>query len=266
MQDGQVRVGMRLVNRTGGPFESENVVAEIPGRELPEEIVLLGAHLDSWDLGTGANDNGVNSAMVIDVARAMTELSLTPRRTVRFVLFTGEEQGMWGSAGYVRRHAAEMDRHAAVVIADIGSGRIEGFYLNGRQELKDPVDAALEPVAALGPFNHPVEAVDGTDNFDFMISGVPNLIAAQEAAPYLPDYHAESDVLDYVDARQARANAAVISALVWGLAETPRRPAGRQTRDEVEELIREAGLKPVMKSFGQWDDWVSGRRGAYPAD
>jgi len=265
MERSEVRVSLRMDNTTGGPFESDNVIAEIPGRELPEEIVLVGAHLDSWDLGTGANDNGVNSALVIDVARGMTELGLRPRRTIRFALFTGEEQGMWGSAGYVRRHADEMDRHVAVVIADIGSGRIEGFYLNGREELKEPVDAALEPVAALGPFTHPEEAVDGTDNFDFMLSGVPNLIAEQDAAPYLPDYHAESDVLDYVDARKARENAAIISALVWGLAESPRRPAPRQSRSEVEQLIEKAGLEPVMKSFGQWNDWVAGRRGAYPA-
>jgi len=72
------------------------VVAELRGRERPDEIVLIGAHLDSWELGTGAEDNGVNAALVIDVARAMRELRLVPRRTIRFFLFTGEEQGMWG--------------------------------------------------------------------------------------------------------------------------------------------------------------------------
>src|ERR1051326_9003324 len=97
---GDVRVRLRLANKTGGPFQSRNVVAEIKGRERPDEIVLLGAHLDSWDLGTGADDNGANAALVIDAARAIHELKLKPRRTIRFVLFTGEEQGMWGSVGY----------------------------------------------------------------------------------------------------------------------------------------------------------------------
>ena len=83
---------LRLANEVGGPYESRNVVAEIRGRERPNEVVLLGAHLDSWDLGTGAEDNGVNAALVLDVARAFARLSLAPRRTVRFVLFTGEEQ------------------------------------------------------------------------------------------------------------------------------------------------------------------------------
>jgi Zn-dependent M28 family amino/carboxypeptidase len=80
-------VRLHLTNQTGGPYESRNVVAEIKGRERPDEIVVLGAHLDSWDLGAGAEDNGANSVMVIEAAH-----------TIRFVLFTGEEQGMFGSA------------------------------------------------------------------------------------------------------------------------------------------------------------------------
>jgi hypothetical protein len=258
---GEVRVRLELVNETDGAYESKNVVAEIRGREKPDEIVLLGAHLDSWDLGTGAQDNGVNAAMVIDVARAIKQLGLSPRRTIRFVLFTGEEQGMWGSAGYVLRHAAEMDRHVAVVIFDVGSGRTTGFYLNGRQELRKPVDAALGAVAGLGDFDHSLEALDGTDNFDFLLSGVPNLVADQDPLPYLPDYHAESDVFDMVDQREARANAAIASVLVWGLAENPVRPAPRQTRAEVERLLKETKLDEQMKAFGQWDDWMTGHRG-----
>lgn len=100
---GEVRVRLRLDNRTGGAFQSRNVIADIRGREHPEEVVLLGAHLDSWDLGTGADDNGANAALVIDAARAIHALGMKPRRTIRFALFTGEEQGMYGSAGYVQR-------------------------------------------------------------------------------------------------------------------------------------------------------------------
>ncbi|HEY1334929.1 MAG TPA: M28 family peptidase, partial [Myxococcaceae bacterium] len=95
----EVRVHMDVLNRIGPMFDGQNVVAEIRGKDKPEEVVVLGAHLDSWALGTGAEDNGVNAALVIDVARAFKELGLQPRRTVRFVLFSGEEQGMWGSAG-----------------------------------------------------------------------------------------------------------------------------------------------------------------------
>src|SRR6185295_7585011 len=109
--------------------------------------------------------------------------------------------------------------------------------------------------------NHLAEAVDGTDNFDFLLSGVPNVVAAQDWDPYLPDYHAESDTFDKVDPREARANAAIASAVVWGLADAAERPAPRQSRAEVEKLLLDTKLTEQMKAFGQWDDWVAGRRG-----
>jgi carboxypeptidase Q len=195
------------------------------------------------------------------VARGLKELGLVPRRTLRFVLFTGEEQGMWGSAGYVQRHAAELDHHMAVVNFDIGSGRTTGFYLNGHPELRPPLDAALGAVAGLGPFAHSLEAVDLVDTFDFLLSGVPALLANQDVVPYLPDYHAESDVFDKVDGREAKVNAAIATAVVWGLAETPARPAQRQTRGEVEEVLKESRVDEQMKAFGQWEDWLAEKRG-----
>lgn len=258
---GPVRFQFTLTNRTGGPYRSENVVAEIRGRELPNEIVLIGAHLDSWDLGTGANDNGVNAALVIDLARQIKAAGLVPRRTLRFVLFTGEEQGMWGSAGYVQTHRAELDQHKAVVIYDIGSGRTTGFFLNGREELRAPVTNALAAVADLGPFEHPPDGIDGTDNYDFLLSGVPNLVANQDAAPYLPDYHAESDTFDMVDQKEAVRNEAIAAALVWGLAADNSSALTRQSRPQVDALLRATKLDEQMKAFDQWDTWTAGKRG-----
>ena len=258
---GEVRVRLRLANKTGGAFESRNVVAEIRGRERPDEIVLLGAHLDSWDLGTGAEDNGANSAMVIEAARAIQALAVKPRRTIRFVLFTGEEQGMWGSAGYVHRHASEMDKHNAVVVFDMGTGRTSGFFLNGREELRRPLEKALAGVAGLEAGEHLIDGIDGTDNFDFLLSGVPNLVANQDAAPYLPPYHAESDTVDRVNARELRANTALASSLTWWLADTPERFGRRLTREEVKKLLTETKLDAQMKAFAQWDDFEAGRRG-----
>ena len=98
----KVRVRFEMPNHISGPAESENVVAEIRGREKPDEFVLLGAHLDSWDLGTGALDNGCNVALVIDAARVIHASGVIPRRSIRFVLFTGEEQGMLGSWAWAR--------------------------------------------------------------------------------------------------------------------------------------------------------------------
>ena len=259
-EKGPVRVRLTLANETRGPQDSRNVVAEIRGREKPEEIVLLGAHLDSWDLGTGADDNGVNCALVIDTARAFKELGLVPRRTVRFVLFNGEESGMLGSAAYVQRHAAEIGRHVAMITFDTGSGKTSGFYLNGRAELRQPVNEALA-AAGLAATDHSVEGLDGTDNFDFLLSGIPNLVAKQDWDPYLPNYHAESDVVDWVNEREARANAAIAAVLVWGLAERPDPPAPRQSRAEVERLLKDTHLDEQMKAFRQWDAWAAGKRG-----
>jgi len=256
-----VALSLSIDNQIGGPYEARNVVAEIRGSERPNEIVLLGAHLDSWDLGTGANDNGINAALVIDVARGIKSLGIRPRRTIRFVLFTGEEQGMWGSAGYVKTHAAELDQHAAVVIFDIGSGRTEGFYLNGRDELRRTVEEALRPVRGKRVWSNPLDGIDGTDNFDFLLAGVPNLVANQNALPYLPDYHAESDVFDAVDIKEAKNNDGIAAALVWGLANSPNSPLRRQTRGEVEKLLHDTKLDEQMKAFDQWDDWVNGKRG-----
>jgi len=257
----EVRIRLKLASQASGPHQSRNVVAEIRGREKPEEIVLLGAHLDSWDLGTGEEDNGVNACMAIDVARGFTELGLVPRRTLRFVLFTDEEAGMWGSRQYVQQHAAELDHHVAMITFDSGSGRTSGFYLNGRDELRTPVNEALVAVEGLGASSHTLEALDGTDNFDFLLAGVPNLVANQDWNPYLPEYHAASDVFERVNEREAKVNAALASVLTWGLAERPERPAARQTRAEVEQLLKDTKLDEQMKAFGQWDDWVAGRRG-----
>jgi hypothetical protein len=261
---GEVRARMDIANRIGPAFDALNVVAEIRGKEKPEEVVLIGAHLDSWALGTGAEDNGINAALVIDVARAFHQLGLQPRRTVRFVLFSGEEQGMWGSAGYVEKHKAELGKHVGVVIFDVGSGRTNGFSLTGRPELRPIAAAALSLYPGMGAKAHTLEGFDGTDNFDFLLSGVPTYVADQDPAPYLPDYHAESDVPERVNVKEAKRNAGLAATLVWWLASSPQSPPRHQTRAEVEKLLTDAKLVDQMKAFDQWDDWKSGKRGFPP--
>ena len=135
-----------------GEYESHNVIGEIPGSELPDEFVVMGAHLDSWGLGTGANDNGCNVAMLIDIARQMKQLGIQPRRTIRFILWNGEEQSLDGSWRYTQQHADELDGHVMAGSIDIGSGRITGFFTNGRADLLAPVERALTPVSELGPY------------------------------------------------------------------------------------------------------------------
>jgi len=256
----QLVLSLEIENRTGGPWQPQNVVAEIRGRELPDEVVLLGAHLDSWDLGTGALDNGVNCALVVEIARAIAA-GTRPKRTVRFVLFTGEENGLLGSRGYVAAHRAEMDRYDAVMIHDIGDGKILGYFTDGRPDLHPALSRVLAPVKGWGAAGLNDEAILGTDNFDFLLEGVPNLIANQETARYLPDYHAESDTLDKVDMKQARRNAAIAAVAVSGIANAPARIGKRQSRTEIEQVLAKSGIADQMKTYGLWADWESGKRG-----
>jgi carboxypeptidase Q len=255
-----LKVRLDLQNRIGGPWHPSNVVAEIRGSEKPEEIVLLGAHLDSWDLGTGALDNGVNCALVVDVARAIAA-GPRPKRTIRFVLFTSEETGLLGSLGYVRLHRDELSRHVAAIIHDIGDGKIVGYYTNGRPELDAPLSAILSPVASLGAAGTNDEALLGTDNFDFLLEGVPNLVADQQTDRYLADYHAESDTFDKVDPELARQNAAVAAVAVLGIANAPERLGTRQDRAQVQRVLESGKLDSQMKTYGLWSDWESGKRG-----
>jgi hypothetical protein len=257
LEEGPVRVRIAIDNAVVPNVTSRNVIAEIRGSDKKNEIVLVGAHLDAWDLGTGANDNGVSCAEIIDLARQIAASGLKPRRTIRFALFTGEEQGMLGSKAYVAGHRAELDEHVAAVVYDIGSGKLLGMYLNGREDLRAPVDAALSRVASLGPYVSSMEALDGTDNFDFLLAGVPNLVGMQDPTPYLPDYHAESDTFDKVDARETKAAETALAALVWDLANTDARVGKRQSRAEVETLLKATHLDEQMKVFGQWDAWIA---------
>jgi len=244
----------------GGTFTASNVIGEIRGTTRPEEVVIFGAHLDSLDLGTGALDNGANVVMLINIARQITRLGLAPERSIRFALWNGEEQNLNGSWSYTEEHEDELDQHIVAASFDIGSGRTTGFFTGGRPGLAPLVDKYLLPVAGLGPFQQVDIALVGTDNFDFMIEGVPNLIAVQADANYASNYHAESDTFDKVDQQQLRLNSAIAAAVIWGFAnDTARLP--RMTHEEIAELINNSDLEQQMKNFAVWEDWVAGNRG-----
>lgn len=256
-----VRVRLDLPNRIGGPAEQENVIAEIRGREKPDEWVLLGAHLDSWELGTGALDNGCNAALVIEAARDILLSGLRPRRSIRFALFTGEEQGMLGSWAYVQSHRAELDRARAAIVFDEGIGRVTGYSLGGRHDIEAGVREALQPLESWGVTQHTFDAPMGTDNFDFLLEGIPNLIANQEEANYIPNYHAYSDTLDKVDMRELKLQVAIAAVTAFGIAERAAPLGARQSRAEVEALLKQSGLEEQMKAAGIWQLWETGERG-----
>jgi carboxypeptidase Q len=260
----RVRVRFSMPNKIGGPLEQENVVGEIRGREKPDEVVILGAHLDSWELGTGALDNGCNAALVIEAARAIASSGLRPRRTIRFILFSGEEQGTLGSWAYVKSHAAELEKTRAVIVFDSGIGRVTGYSLGGRKDLEAGVREVLQPLESWGANNHTSDASFGTDNFDFLLEGVPTLVANQEEANYLPNYHAQSDTFDKVDIRELKLHTALAAVTAWGIADRAEPLGKRLSRPEIEALLKETGVDKQMQILGYWKSWLEGTRGRKP--
>jgi carboxypeptidase Q len=252
---------LAIPNQVGGPIKAANVIAEIKGAEKPDEFVILGAHLDSWELGTGALDNGCNAALVVDALRTVKASALRPKRSIRFILFSGEEQGLLGSKAYALSHRNELDNAAGVIIYDAGSGKTTGFVLGGR---KDVLETAKTLAAPLNQFEVKELKLDmewGTDHFDFMLEGVPTFIADQEEANYLVNYHAVSDTYDKVDFPQLKKHVAEASVLAFGLASLPEKIGPRLTHDQIEQTLHETHGDDVLKAAGIWDDWVSGKRG-----
>jgi carboxypeptidase Q len=258
---GKVRVRFSMANKIGGPLEQENVVAEIRGREKPGEAVILGAHLDSWDLGTGALDNGCNAALVIEAARAIKATGLLPRRTIRFVLFSGEEQGLLGSWQYALAHRAELDKIRGVVVFDSGVGRTTGYSLTGRADIEGGVREILKPLDSWDVSHHTLDGDIGTDNWDFFLEGVPTLVAEQDEANYLPNYHAASDTFDKVDIRELKINTVIAAVTVWGIADRSEPLGKRLSRAEIERLLKDTNLDQKMKDVGYWEPWQNGTRG-----
>ena len=257
----KLKVHFDLPNHIGGPVTAENVVAEIRGREKPNEFVLLGAHLDSWDLGTGALDNGCNSAMVIDAARVIHASGVIPRRSIRFVLFTGEEEGLLGSAAYAHSHRSELDQMVAAIVFDSGIGKVTGYSLGGRRDIEAPLKELLEPIASLGVKDFTFDATMDTDNFDFLLEGVPTLVANQEPANYMLNYHAASDTFDKVDIAALKQESAIASVTAFALADSPDRVGPRQSRSEIQQLLDQTGLAQGMKDSGFWPIWEGSERG-----
>jgi len=150
------------------PMDVYNTVAEIRGSEKPDEMVILGAHLDSWDLGTGSTDNGTGSMAVLEAARTLAKLNLKPKRTIRFVLFTGEEEGLVGSVKYVESHTNELEKISAVLVHDTGTGRVLTLGLHDNYQDREIVDQVLAPLKD-GPAERTEAA--GTHNAKILRNG-----------------------------------------------------------------------------------------------
>jgi hypothetical protein len=250
-----------ISNVVGPAIKSWNVIAEIRGTEKPEEFAVLGAHLDSWELGTGALDNGCNAALVIDALRAIKASGLKPRRSIRFILFSGEEEGLIGSRAYATTHRNELDKGAGVVIFDSGTGKTTTFSSGGRKDVIAAALPMLAPLEAFGVTKAAPTAESGTDHFDFMLEGVPTFVADQEEANYLENYHATTDTFDKVDFAQLKKNVAEATYFIFALANAETRVGPRLSRAQIEQTLHESHLDQEMKNMGIWDEWASGKRG-----
>ena len=173
-----------------------NTVAELRGSERPGQVVILGAHLDSWDLGQGVTDNGTGSMVVLEAARVLAQSGLKPKRTIRFILFSGEEEGLLGSKAYAAAHAGEADSMQAVLVLDNGTGAITGQALQGRPELEGLWRDLLAPVASLGADSVRNASKSGTDHLSFLPYGVPGFNFDQLPRGYPHTHHSQSDTFD----------------------------------------------------------------------
>ena len=215
------RVRLTLGCRTEPRVPGANVVGEISGSDRPGEIVLVGAHLDSWDLGTGAIDDGAGVGIVCEAARAIAALPRRPRRTIRVVLFADEESGGSGAAAYREAHRAELDRHVAALEMDLGTDRVYKVAASGGPEAEGVVAAAAALLAPLGVAGHALEAGGGSDVSGLRAFGVPLLDLDQDASRYFDFHHSADDTADKLDPANLAQATAATAALVWLVADEP---------------------------------------------
>ena len=221
LAEGQpVRVRVRLACQDLGLTDSANVVADLVGRERPEEVVLIGAHLDSWDLGTGAIDDGAGVVMVMESLRLLKSLGLTPRRTIRGVLFMNEEHGLHGARAYALAHAAELAQHVVAMESDSGAGTPDGVSARLGSGGRPRLDQVLALVAALGGTGV-TDGGGGADLIPMQGAGVPELGLRHDSSAYFHWHHSAADTLDKVDPAALAAGVARMAVLAYVLAEQP---------------------------------------------
>lgn len=215
-----------------------NIVAELPGTDRADEVVLIGAHFDSWHAGTGATDNAASAAVVMEVLRILKATGLPLRRTVRMVLWTGEEQGLLGSRAYVREHFGDpatmalKPAHAKVMAyfnQDNGAGGYRGIYLQGNEAVAPIFDAWMRPFANLGMTTMSIRDTGSTDHVPFNEVGLPGFQFIQDPMDYGSwTHHTQQDLYERVDPQDARKNAAIMASFVYHAANReqrlPRRP------------------------------------------
>jgi len=229
-----IEASIDLGCETLDPVESANVVAELVGRELPEEIVLIGGHLDSWDVGLGAIDDAAGVVISWEAVRILKELGLRPRRTIRTVFFMNEENGLEGGKGYAARHAEAAARHVAAIESDGGAGRPLGFGCTSREADLARVRQLATLLRGIGA-DRVTAGGGGADLGPLQRLGVPTLGLSQDPHWYFDYHHTPADTPDKIDPHELALNVAAMGVMAWALAEmeprlAPLQPAATETR------------------------------------
>ncbi len=218
-----VRVRFTLTCADRPDAESANVIGEIRGSSKPEEIVLLGAHRDSWDLGTGAIDDAAGCGIVIEAARLISLLPKHPPRTIRVCLYANEENGGAGGKAYLKAHQAELEKHAAALESDSGTDRPTAFTWTAggsAEPFVKEVAAILEPLGA-GTLS---EGGAGADTSPLKIAGVPMFMVRQDSSRYFDYHHTANDTFDKIDPEGLDANVAAVVVVAYCAASAPELP------------------------------------------
>ena len=214
-----VRFRLKLGARYLPDAESANVIGEIPGREKPEEIVLLGCHLDSWDLGTGAVDDAAGCGIMIEAARRIGELKQRPRRTIRVVLFANEEFGLSGARGYAQKYAADLPKHILAGESDFGSGRVWQADSRVSPESLPLFDEIAKLLVPIGVERGDNQSGGGADLSPMAPARVPVAGLNQDGTDYFDWHHTANDTMDKIDPKDLDQNVAAWAAVAYAAAE-----------------------------------------------
>jgi Zn-dependent M28 family amino/carboxypeptidase len=253
LEQGPVTIQYEAENKVSGPTPVNNVVAEIRGSERPDEWILIGAHLDSWDFATGAQDNGTGAVSVIEVARAIAALGKPLRRSVRFALWGGEEQGILGSYAYTQAHLKEMDKCVAVLNTDNGAGHPKGWKVEGRKDLQEAMQPLSDTLLKdIGGGALSMETTYDTDHGPFMLMGIPALDLWVDMSHYGEIHHKSSDTFDKVDPVDFKAGEAIVAVTAYTIAQQEKPIASHISHTEVADIIRKADLTEMLTIVGQW--------------
>jgi len=213
-----VSVNIQTEIKTNAP--SGNVIAEVTGTDLRDEIVLLGCHLDSWDLGTGALDDGAGCGIVVGAAKLIAELPERPRRTIRVVLYGAEEVGLFGATAYAREHGDDLDKHVLASESDFGAGPIWRFQTRFGEAALPYARTIQNLLIPLGVTPGDNRARGGPDIGILARSGVPVVTPGQNGIDYFDYHHTPDDTFDKIDPDEFRQNVAVYAAFAYVATET----------------------------------------------